>query len=228
VPEFQGKVRLTANPFDLVGAGVEVGADTLTLIVSGQEVGEWPLGEVAIKAEIDGFHMSVDGEDFVFMTREADAFAAAVGVSRFGTRNQKSGRSARAVKALKAPAQMAAQAAATPATGRKAPGKATSARPPKPARPPWSDRIKPLVTRLRGAGVRVGVPVAIVILLLAIFARPVLAGILLFTGLAGILVIGAVSMDPLLATRLPEGWTARRLVPVALAVIAAGLLLVAF
>jgi hypothetical protein len=35
-------------------------------------------------------------------------------------------------------------------------------------------------------------------------------------------------MDPLLATRLPEGWTARRLVPVALAVIAAGLLLVAF
>ena len=69
---------------------------------------------------------------------------------------------------------------------------------------------------------------ALVAVVLAVVARPILAGILLFIGMAGVLLIGAASVDPLLATRLPEGWPTRRLVVVSMAVIVSGLLLVAF
>ena len=110
-------MRLSANPFDLVGADIEVSEGNLALIVSDHEIGEWPLDKVAIDAEVDGFHMKVDGEEFVFTTKEGDAFAAAVGISRFGARGKKPGRSARVLKAVTSQASVAqATAAATPPT----------------------------------------------------------------------------------------------------------------
>jgi hypothetical protein len=75
---------------------------------------------------------------------------------------------------------------------------------------------------------KIGVASAMVAILLAFVARPLLAGILLFIGMAGVLLIGAASVDPLLATRIPEGWPTSRMVLVALTVIVSGLLLVAF
>jgi hypothetical protein len=75
---------------------------------------------------------------------------------------------------------------------------------------------------------KIGVASAMVAVVLAFVARPILAGILLFIGMAGVLLIGAASVDPLLATRIPEGWPTSRLALVALTVIVSGLLLVAF
>jgi hypothetical protein len=68
----------------------------------------------------------------------------------------------------------------------------------------------------------------ILVIALAIVARPVLAAILLFIGMAAVLLIGAAAVDPLVASRLPEGWSPSRLVILALTVIVSGLLLVAF
>jgi hypothetical protein len=254
VPEFQGKMRLSANPFDLVGADIEVTEGNLALIVSNHEIGEWPLEKVAIDAEVDGFHMTVDGEEFVFTTIEADAFAAAVGISRFGARHKKSGRSLKAVKAPKAHASLV-QALATSSTPTRTPpapqastkvasakvasaksvsngspvvGSTTKAE--KPARPGAIQRIRPLLGRIDISNPqgKIRVASAIVAVVLAFVARPILAGILLFIGMAGVLLIGAASVDPLLATRLPEGWPTSRLALVALTVIVCGLLLVAF
>jgi hypothetical protein len=243
VPEFQGKMRLSANPFDLVGADIEVSEGNLALIVSDHEIGEWPLEKVVIDAEVDGFHMTVDGEEFVFTTTEADAFAAAVGISRFGSRHKKSGRSLKAAKAPKAQASLVEALATSSPTPRtwsaKPPAKgsmptsppvarSTTAR--KPSRTGAFQKLKSLVGRIDISNPqgKIGVASAIVAVVLAFVARPILAGILLFIGMAGVLLIGAASVDPLLATRLPEGWPTSRLVLVALTVIVSGLLLVAF
>jgi hypothetical protein len=252
-------MRLSANPFDLVGADIEVTEGNLALIVSNHEIGEWPLEKVAIDAEVDGFHMTVDGEEFVFTTIEADAFAAAVGISRFGARHKKSGRSPKAVKAPKAHTS-SVQALTTSSTSTKTPpaprspsklasiklastkvasAKSVSNGSPvvssttktkKPSRPGAIQRIRSLLGRIdisnRQGKIRVAS--AIVAVVLAFVARPILAGILLFIGMAGVLLIGAASVDPLLATRLPEGWPTSRLALVALTVIVSGLLLVTF
>ena len=234
MPEFQGKMRLSANPFDLVGADIEVSAGNLALIVSDHEIGQWPLETVSIDAEPDGFHMRVDGEEFVFTTREADEFADAVGISRFGARTKKSGKSTRTVKMLKAPARAVQTAEKTSLAKAAAPAptkpKRRASRAPKLPRPVPFRRVRALFRRLNLSSLKgqAGAATAVVVVVLAIVARPVLATILLFVGMAGILLIGAVWVDPVLATRLPEEWPARRLVPVALGVIAFGLLLVAF
>lgn len=244
MPEFQGKMRLSANPFDLVGADIEVSEGNLALIVSDHEIGEWPLEKVVIDAEVDGFHMTVDGEEFVFTTTEADAFAAAVGISRFGSRHKKSGRSLKAAKAPKAQASLV-QALTPPAPttrtwSAKPPANAPAPTSPlvarsttrtrKPSRPGALQKLKSLVGKIDISNPqgKIGVASAIVAVVLAFVARPILAGILLFIGMAGVLLIGAASVDPLLATRLPEGWPTSRLVLVALTVIVSGLLLVAF
>ena len=239
-------MRLSANPFDLVGADIEVSEGNLALIVSDHEIGEWPLDKVAIDAEVDGFHMTVDGEQFVFTTTEADAFAAAVGISRFGARHQKSGRSSKAGKAPKTHSSLV-QALKTPSMSTKTPQAPASskkrasarsvtgsptvkAKPQKPARSGALQGIRALVGRIDISNPqgKIGVASAIVAVFLAFVARPILAGILLFIGMAGVLLIGAASVDPLLATRLPEGWPTRRLALVAMTVIVSGLLLVAF
>lgn len=230
MPEFQGKMRLTANPFDLVGAGIEVSEGNLALIVSDHEIGEWPLENVAIDAEVDGFHMKVDGEEFVFTTSEADAFAAAVGISKFGAHHKKSARSARASRVSKSHAP-AMPAPATEVPSRPAPStRAPRTRPAKPPRNGPLKRIRSLLGKvdLSEPQGKIGLAAAILAVFLAFVARPVLAGILLFIGMAGVLLIGAASVDPLLATRIPEGWPTSRLVLVALTVIVSGLLLVAF
>ncbi len=199
-------MRLTANPFDVVGADIEVTEGSLALIVSDHEIGEWPLDEVAIDSEVDGFHMRVDGEEFVFTTTEAAAFALAVGISKPpAAPPKKSARSARAVKAPPPPA-------------------------PRPARAGRTRRIRSHLGKVNIANPqgKIALVAAILVVALAIVARPVLAGLLLFIGMAGVLLIGAATVDPLLATRLPEGWPPSRLVVVALTVIVSGLLLVAF
>ena len=256
MPEFQGKMRLSANPFDLVGADIEVSEGNLALIVSDHEIGEWPLEKVAIDAEVDGFHLTVEGEEFVFTTAEGDAFAAAVGISRFGSRNKKPARSLKAVKAPKtqaqkpeaSPVQALATSSPTTRTWSTSQSPSTQARSTQPrsnrspatgsvsdrasktSKPGAFHRIKSVVGRvdISNPQGKIGVASAIVAVVLAFVARPVLAAILLFIGMAGVLLIGAASVDPLLATRIPEGWPTSRLVLVALTVIVSGLLLVAF
>ena len=244
MPEFQGKMRLSANPFDLVGADIEVTEGNLALIVSDHEIGEWPLEKVVIDAEIDGFHMTVDGEEFVFTTTQSDAFAAAVGIAKFGARKKKSGRSVKVVKPPKTqapPAQALTPPSPTTRTwSAKPPARASVATSPpvapsttrtrKPSRPGALQKMKSLVGRvdISTPQGKIGVASAMVAVVLAFVARPILAGILLFIGMAGVLLIGAASVDPLLATRIPEGWPTSRLALVALTVIVSGLLLVAF
>jgi hypothetical protein len=221
-------MRMSANPFDLVGADIEVTEGNLALIVSDHEIGQWPLETVSIDAEPDGFHMRVEGEEFVFTTREADAFAAAVGISRFGARTKKQVRAAKAVKMLKAPAIAVKASEISPPNQTLV--EVAPTRKAKRARSVPFRRVRSLLRKVDLSGLKgkAQVAAALIVVALAIFARPVLAAILLFVGMGGVLLIGAASVDPLLATRLPEAWPPRRLVPVALTVIILGLLLVAF
>ena len=261
MPEFQGKVRLTAKPFDLIGADIDVSDGSLALIVSDQEVGEWPLNSVSINSAIDGFQVKVDGEEFIFSTREADAFAAAVGISRYGSRGRKPGKSAKAVTAIKASGLVRDPSSApTPVRPAKTP-KATSPphAPPKrvtvetpakrvkverPARPK-GPRASAKPERVGGnfqveAGRRFAtkkvftarramvLAVALALVALALISPTLLAAILLPIGMAGVLLAGAATVDPLLATRLPETWPVSRVVLLAVAMIAAGVMLLAF
>jgi hypothetical protein len=44
------------------------------------EIGEWTIGQVAVKALDDGFHMIADGEEIIIKTNNDPAFALAMGI----------------------------------------------------------------------------------------------------------------------------------------------------
>ena len=237
---------MTANPFDLIGAEIDVSDGSLALIVSDQEVGEWPLHRLAIDSAIDGFHVKVDGEEFIFSTREADAFAAAVGISLFGSRRLKQGKSAKAVAAIKSSGLVQVPAKAqSPAPRPKASRTRPPARPPapgpaavqakphtagKPSANAASPRVESAFAPKEFFGTRrlIGIALVIGVVALAIVARPLMAGILLLLGFAAALLAGAAAVDPLLSTRLPESWPPGRLAISAVAMLVIGMMLVAF
>ncbi|MGQ0849693.1 MAG: hypothetical protein ACT4OP_11345 [Actinomycetota bacterium] len=267
MPEFPGKLRIGANPFDLVGADIAVEEGCLALIVSDNEVGEWPLDELGIEVAVDGFHIIVEGEEFIFTTGNPAAFARALGMesNRPGSKKKLAKRSKlpktnRRRSSRPAPIKQSRPetdtvaftsepvevAFAVPATATIAkPRKPTAApvrtkaakRPPaveKPAKAPRPPRPR---TKLEAwlaeidysdRKVRLVLAAGAVFLLMAIFVRGVLIGVLLLTGIAGLIVAGAAAVDPLLATRLPDDWPPSRLALTAFIAAGVGAVLAAF
>lgn len=247
MPEFQGKLRLMGDPLDAVKADVEVVEGSLALIVSDHEVGEWPLQEVAIEEASDGFHVRVAGEEFVFTTPENVAFARAVAVETDRTKSAKR-RGRKATRAHKPEAE------ATPAPV-KADKQAKAARRPKQgnvggraqspppigeqqrsanqpvgtkARPPrWAQRVMEEIDFSNPLTKVVGV-VLVAFLAMAVFAKGLLATLLLVAGMIGLVIAAGAMVDPILAARFPNEWPPMRVIRTGLVAVAVGLLLIAF
>ncbi|MGH8926200.1 MAG: hypothetical protein ACRDWA_16455 [Acidimicrobiia bacterium] len=215
-------MKLAANPSETVGAGIEVVANSLTLIVSDSEVGVWPLNRIEVDVEEDGFHVQVDGEEFVFVTREAEEFARAVGVldrSYNGTQR-------------------------TATAPRTKPAKPATARPPKPAKAlrtvkptpsPKTRKARSSRRRLNLADIDFGsrqVQLAIAGLVLAavmaIFAAPLLAFLIMAAGSIGLLVGTGSLIDPIMATRLPAELPPPKMILVSTLLIVTGMTILTF
>ncbi len=81
--QFKGSLRL---PEDEPGRGVhvEVDLDSERLTIrteGGMEIGSWPLSEVGVHAEDDGFHLRMEGEYVVLRTEDDGRFALALGLA---------------------------------------------------------------------------------------------------------------------------------------------------
>ncbi len=197
------------DPLDAVKADIEVSDGCLALIVSDREIGEWRLDEVAIEVAFDGFLMRVDGEEFVFATTQTAEFARAVGM---GTDRKGS--------------------TASKSRGNKRPEVAVSKerKPVKPKKPSAPSPLKTWLTNLDMSDpkTRIAIGALLVAVFMGIVARPLLAGLLLLTGIGGGVIAGAAMVDPVLASRLPTQLTYVRLIISALVALTVGMLLIAF
>lgn len=196
-------MRLAADPFNVVGADLEVEEGLLALSVSNHEVGEWRLDQVTIEMAPDGFHMRVDGEEFIFMTPERSQLAHVLGVN--GTRRE---------------APVAKARDRRPRPSRSAP------RPPKAPRsrrntPRWKEQ-------LGDQRVRILAGLLAVMITLGVVAQGVLTAMLLFAGISGVVIAGAAILDPLLAARLPGEVSPIRWAVAGLVATASGMVLLIF
>jgi hypothetical protein len=206
--EFQGKMRLLADPLNVVGADLEVGEGSVALIVSNHEVGEWRLDEVAVEMQSDGFHLQVDGEEFIFMTPARSQLAEALGVGA-PTRPA----ATKPDKAKRRRPESRADARRQP----KPPRTRRQSKPPR-ARREW--RIDLSDRRLQVLGGLLLVTVA-----LGVVARGLLTALLLFAGISGVVIGGAAILDPLLAARLPQAMTPTKWAVAGLGATAGGMIL---
>ncbi|MGH9194585.1 MAG: DUF308 domain-containing protein [Acidimicrobiia bacterium] len=247
MPEFQGKLRLMGDPLDVVKADIEVGEGSFALIVSDHEVGEWPLREVAIEEASDGFHVRVDGEEFVFTTPETAAFVRAVGfeIDKAKSPKRQRRKAPRAdkpeaeTKPMPVKAEKQAKAARKPKEGNVG-GRATGPPPivtqqrsaSQPVgtkiRPPrWAQRVMEEIDFSNPFTKIVGV-LLVVFLAMAVFAKGLLATLLLVVGMIGLVIAAGAIVDPILAARFPNEWPPMRVIRTGLVAVAVGLLLIAF
>jgi hypothetical protein len=235
------------DPLDAVKADIEVVEGSLALIVSDHEVGEWPLQEVAIEEASDGFHVRVGGEEFVFTTHETVAFARAVALETDRTKTaRRRGRKAPRTQRPEAEAKTApvktdkqAKAARKPkqenvdgrALGSPPIGEqrrstlqpvGTKIRPPR-----WAQRVMEEIDFSNPFTKIVGV-VLVVFLAMAVFAKGLLATLLLVAGMIGLVIAAGAIVDPILAARFPNEWPPMRVIRTGLVAVAVGLLLIAF
>ena len=77
---FAGSLKLAGNEAP-VRVAIDLTDDHVMRITAEEiEIGEWTIGQVAVKALDDGFHMIADGEEIIIKTDNDPAFALAMGI----------------------------------------------------------------------------------------------------------------------------------------------------
>ena len=229
---FQGRMKLADNPSETVGAGIQVVANSLTLIVSESEVGVWPLNRIEVDVEDDGFHVQVDGEEFVFVTRQAEEFARAVGVlDRPVNGNHRASAPARSKPAKTKPAK--SKPAKTAKSRASKPAKAV--REAKPSRAPKPKKVRAPRRKInlpdidwRSSEVRWSTAGLAMVAALAITATPILAFLMMGAGSIGLLVGTGALIDPIMATRLPVELPPSKMILVSTLLVVVGMTILTF
>lgn len=213
---------MASRPSETMGAGIEVSAGSLSLIISDQPVAAWPLDRVDIEVETDGFHFIVDGEEFIFVTREASELAEAVGL--FDRERQQNGGRTKTLKRPEAKAvrekpvkQTAVKRAKAQPPAKASPSKPARGRPVRPSRELPHIDLKSPTTQL-------GIASLVLCALLGVFARPLLAFALMGGGSLGLLIGTGALIDPIVATRLPSDLTAGKSILISAVLLLTGML----
>jgi hypothetical protein len=77
---FDGSLKLAGQEAP-VRVAIDLTDDQVMRITAEEiEIGEWTIGQVAVKALDDGFHMIADGEEIIIKTDNDPAFALAMGI----------------------------------------------------------------------------------------------------------------------------------------------------
>jgi hypothetical protein len=77
---FDGSLKLAGEAAPIKVA-IDLTDDNLMKISADEvEIGQWTIGQVAVRALEDGFHMIADGEEIVIRTDNDPAFALVLGI----------------------------------------------------------------------------------------------------------------------------------------------------
>ena len=77
---FDGSLKLAGNEAP-VRVAIDLTDDhVIRISAEAIEIGEWTIGQVAMKALDDGFHMIAEGEELIIKTDNDPAFALAMGI----------------------------------------------------------------------------------------------------------------------------------------------------
>jgi hypothetical protein len=114
---FNARLRLPGRSKLPLGVEVDIHHERMTLTSGDRTVAVWPLTDLDVANQSDGFHIRVDGEEVVLNVAESARFAAELGLS------QRPDRQVRADQGAHTPAHQAASRNGAPKTEGKVPGR---------------------------------------------------------------------------------------------------------
>jgi hypothetical protein len=207
---FAGSVRLVGDSGPPLDAVASVGEGRrLTLKAAGHHLGDWWPDELDVDLRPEGFVIQVEGEELVFATPDPEGFAVAVGI---GDKPEKPKRpKAEGAKHRRSKAVRARAAEVEPKERT-----AVAVAEPPPVKTKKVRSLKDASPRLRAGAI------ALTLVAMAVFARPVLAALTLLVGGAGLIVGVASTLDSYIAVRIPQPFTVTNLLLGGLAFVTLG------
>lgn len=78
--EFHGSLRMAHEASEGVRVVIDLDQEQILIKSETDVIGRWPLEEVGIRGEDDGFHFRIEGEEAVFSSDDDVGFAMAIGL----------------------------------------------------------------------------------------------------------------------------------------------------
>lgn len=78
---FSARLQVPGQTRVPVGVEVDISDERMTLRVGNRPIADWPLDEVVVEAQTDGFHVKSDDEEIILKPVDPKLFASELGVS---------------------------------------------------------------------------------------------------------------------------------------------------
>lgn len=78
--DLSGSIKMAGEVGRGVGVVIHLDDETLRLVGDDSDLGVWPLSDVGISSQPDGFHLRVEGEEIVLTTSDDARFALEIGI----------------------------------------------------------------------------------------------------------------------------------------------------
>ncbi len=78
--EFVGRLLLLDAAGTQIRVVIDLDEERLAIKAGSKPLGSWPLSEVGVRGEDDGFHLRLEGEEVVVATDDDPAFARLIGL----------------------------------------------------------------------------------------------------------------------------------------------------
>lgn len=78
--ELSGTVRMAGEAESAIRVEIHLDDEELRLVSRYGELGRWSLQDVGVAAQLDGFHLRIEGEELVLSTNDDARFALALGI----------------------------------------------------------------------------------------------------------------------------------------------------
>lgn len=80
MPSFSARLHLPGTRLPL-SVEVDISDERMRLTAGDREVADWPMADIAVAVQSDGFHLTVDNEEIVLNPADAAYFAEVIGLA---------------------------------------------------------------------------------------------------------------------------------------------------
>lgn len=78
--EYRGSLRMAHDLTEGVRVVIDLDQEQILIKSETDVIGRWPLAEVGVRGEDDGFHFRIEGEEVIFSSDDDVEFAMAIGL----------------------------------------------------------------------------------------------------------------------------------------------------
>lgn len=105
---FRGELWPVAEPGSRVGATLTVEGDRVLLAIGDATIGDWQRSDISVRAQPDGYHLTAESEELIFLTSDAGLVAALTGTAESASLKTRIAEAERAVRPPSQPANVTA------------------------------------------------------------------------------------------------------------------------